>query len=98
MAWVGQMSMQAWQAPQCALSGSVKGKARSTKISPRKKVEPASRDSNSVCLPRQPRPLRLASSTSSTGAESVNTRCPNGPMRSANLSASFCNLVRNTLW
>ena len=37
-------------------------------------MEPASRDSVSVCLPRQPWPDRLASSTSMTGAESEKTR------------------------
>ena len=74
MACVGHTSMQALQLPQCSLTGSVGGSARSTKISPRKNIEPASRCSASVCLPRQPMPLREASSTSSTGAESVNTR------------------------
>ena len=59
------------------------GRATSTKISPRKNIEPASRSSASVCLPRQPMPLRAASSTSSTGAESVKTRWPNGPIASA---------------
>ena len=39
-----------------------------------KKVRPASRVSSSVCLPRQPRPAFSASSTSITGALSVNTR------------------------
>ena len=74
MACVGQMSMQALHWPQCADVASSTGNARSMKISPRKNIEPASRDSASVCLPRQPRPARVANSTSSTGAESVKTR------------------------
>jgi hypothetical protein len=61
-------------------------------------MEPASRCSVSVCLPRQPMPLREASSTSSTGAESVNTRWPKGPMASAMRSDSCCRRARNTLW
>ena len=69
------------QLPQwSATGGAVSGRATSTKISPRKNIEPASRSSTSVCLPRQPMPLRAASSTSSTGAESVKTRWPNGPI------------------
>ena len=74
MAPVGQTSMQAVQVPQCALTGSVGVSAKSTKISPRKNIDPASRESTMECLPRQPRPLRLASSFSSTGAESEKTR------------------------
>ena len=46
----------------------------------------------------QPMPLRAASSTSSTGAESVKTRCPNGPIASARRSASCCSRPRATLW
>ena len=61
-------------------------------------MEPASRESTSVCLPRQPWPLRRASSASSTGAESVNTRWPNGPTASAMRSLSFCRRARSTLW
>jgi hypothetical protein len=63
MAPVGHRSMQALQLPQWAATGSVGGSAMSTKISPKKNMEPASRLSTSVCLPRQPRPLRLASSS-----------------------------------
>jgi hypothetical protein len=37
-------------------------------------IEPAVRDSSSVCLPRQPSPAFSASGSSITGAESVNTR------------------------
>jgi len=59
---------------------------------------PASRLSTSVCLPRQPWPLRAANSASSTGAESVNTRCPNGPRCPASRSLSFCRRWRITLW
>ena len=97
MACVGQMSMQARQLPQWALAGASAGSARSTKISPRKNIEPASRASASVCLPRQPRPARVASSTSSTGAESVKTRWPNGPTSVARRSASRCSRERSTL-
>ena len=61
-------------------------------------MEPASRASASVCLPRQPSPARVASSTSSTGAESVNTRWPKGPTASAMREASRCSRVRSTLW
>ena len=58
---------------------------------------PASRASVSVCLPRQPKPERVASSTSSTGAESVKQRWPSGPIASASRSASFCRRWRSTL-
>ena len=98
MAAVGQACRQAVQAPQWLETGGVGGRAMSTKISPRKNIEPASRLSSSVCLPRQPRPLWLASCTSSTGAESVNTRCCSGPTASAMRSASFCRRLRSTLW
>lgn len=74
MAAVGQAVMQAWQLPQWSLTGAPAGSARSMNISPKKNMEPALRSSNKVCLPRQPKPARLANSTSSTGAESVNTR------------------------
>jgi len=97
MARVGQMSRQALQVPQCASAGAVTGSGRSTKTSPMKNIEPASRARASVCLPRQPMPLRLAISTSSTGAESVNTRWPNGPTASASRSASCCSRERSTL-
>ena len=43
-------------------------------VYPKENHEPASRESSSVCLPRQPRPAWRASSTSITGALSVNTR------------------------
>ena len=76
MACVGHTSMQAVQLPQCAAAGGVGGKARSTKISPRKNVEPPSRCRASVCLPRHPRPLRAASSTSSTGARVFTDSAP----------------------
>ena len=74
MACVGHTSMQDWQVPQCDSSSRSIGKGTSTKISPRKKVEPDSRLSNKVCLPRQPKPALRASSTSIKGAESVKTR------------------------
>ena len=98
MARVGQTSMQALQLPQCAAAAGVAGSARSMKISPRKYIEPASRCRASVCLPRQPTPLRAASSTSSTGAESVNTRAPIGPTCAARRSVKVCSRVRSTLW
>ena len=46
----------------------------SKEAKPKKKVEPDSRLSKSVCFPRQPKPALRASSTSIKGAESVNTR------------------------
>ena len=98
MAPVGQACMQALQLPQWPLTGSVGSSAMSTRISPRKNMEPASRLSTSVCLPRQPWPLRWASSASSTGAESVNTRWPKGPISWAMRSDSFCSRARSTLW
>ena len=63
IACVGQTSMQRVQVPQWSDTGSSAGSARSTNSSPRKYIEPPSRDSSSVCLPRQPRPARCASST-----------------------------------
>jgi hypothetical protein len=66
--------MQRVQVPQCASSRRVGARSSPREISPRKKSEPASRDSSSVCLPRQPRPARAASATSITGALSVKTR------------------------
>ena len=89
--------MHALQLPQCALVASSTGKGRSTNISPRKNIDPASRDKASVCLPRQPRPVRVANSTSSTGAESVNTRWPKGPTVCASMSASCASRARSTL-
>ncbi len=97
IACVGQTSMQAMQLPQWSDTAALSGSATSTKISPRKNIEPASRSSASVCLPRQPMPLRAASSTSSTGAESVKTRWPNGPIESASRSASARRRWRRTL-
>jgi hypothetical protein len=97
IARVGQTSRQAVQRPQWSAWAGVRGSGMSTQISPRKNIEPPSRDSASVCLPRQPVPLRAASSTSSSGAESVNTRCPSGPTSAASRSASFCRRERNTL-
>jgi hypothetical protein len=41
MAWVGQISMQRLQLPQCALAGGSIGSGRSVYSSPRKKYEPA---------------------------------------------------------
>ncbi|MCE3272230.1 MAG: hypothetical protein K0S57_2627 [Ramlibacter sp.] len=60
-------------------------------------MEPPSRLSTSVWRPRHPWPLRAASSTSSTGAESVKTRWPKGPTAAAMRSASFCKRERSTL-
>ena len=95
---VGQALMQALQLPQCSVTGSVAGRARSTNTSPRKNIDPPSRLSTRVCLPRQPRPLRVANSASSTGALSVNTRWPSGPTACASRSASRCSRWRSTLW
>ena len=96
MAWVGHTVMQAVQSPQWSLTGGSTGSGRSVKISPRKKKEPASRLISKVCLPRQPMPDSVASATSVTGAESVNTRKPCGAS-SAMRSASFLRRKRNTL-
>ena len=74
MACVGQISIHALQVPQWFCCGTSVGNGRLIKISPRKNHEPCSRDSNNVCLPRQPRWAFCASSTSITGALSVNTR------------------------
>ena len=74
MACVGQMSRQARHSPQWAETAGVSGKEKSTNNSPKKNIEPASRFSTKVCLPRQPKPLRVANSASITGAESVKTR------------------------
>ena len=98
MACVGQTVMQALHVPQCALCAGVCGKAMSKNISPKKNIDPPSRSSASVCLPRQPKPLRVANSTSSTGAESVKTRCPSGPVACAICPASVCRRARMTLW
>jgi hypothetical protein len=48
--------------------------------SPRKNQLPPSLSIRQVCLPIQPSPALRASARSSTGAESTNTRCPNGPI------------------
>ncbi len=80
-------------------SGGSAGRGRSTRISPRKNIEPPSRSSSSVCLPRQPSPAWLGQgATSITGAESVNTRYPNGPTRCRSMrDASCCSRSRSTL-
>ena len=74
IACVGHTSMHLAHVPHRSVTGASTGSGRSVRISPRKKVEPASSDSSSVCLPRQPSPALRASSTSITGAESVATR------------------------
>src|SRR5690606_35513661 len=97
MAPVGQISMQALHVPQCALTGCVGCSAKSTKISPRNNIEPASRDNTSECLPRQHRPLRTPSSFSSTDEESEKTRWLNGSTSDSMLSHSLRKRPRTTL-
>jgi hypothetical protein len=60
--------------PQWADAGASFARSRLTKSSPRKNIEPASRDRSSVCFPRHPSPPMEASETSITGALSVKTR------------------------
>jgi len=72
IARVGQTSMQALQLPQWAADVTSAQRQIDEQLA-EEEHRPASRASASVCLPRQPRPLRAASSTSSTGAESVKT-------------------------
>ena len=91
-------SMEAYDILQQQLIGEIDFTAMSTKISPKKKNEPASRCNTKVCLPRQPRPLRTANSASNTGAESVNTRKPKAPACACSLSANCCKRWRITLW
>ena len=98
IARVGQTSMQRVQLPQCALAGGSTGSGRSTNNSPRKNQLPPSLSIRQVCLPIQPSPALRASARSSTGAESTNTRCPNGPISLATSSASFCRRLRISLW
>jgi hypothetical protein len=76
---VGQ-AMQALQLPQWALTARWRQGQVHVDLA-QKEHRAASRLSTRVCLPRQPWPLRAASSASSTGAESVNTRWPKGRFR-----------------
>ena len=98
IAWVGQISMQRVQVPQCAVAGGSIGSGRSTKISPRKNQLPPSLSIRQVSLPIQPSPALRASARYSTGAESTNTRWPNGPISPATVSASACRRLRISLW
>jgi len=89
--------MQRRQLPQCSVTGASTGSGRSVRISPRKNIDPASRDSSSVCLPRQPSPAARANSTSSTGALSVQTRSAAPGAACDMRSASCCSRARSTL-
>ena len=80
MARVGQTSMQAVQLPQCALTGGGRAAAPGRRRSRRGRTSSRRRGAAPACACRASRGrARVASSTSSTGAESVNTRWPKGP-------------------
>ncbi len=85
--------------PQCADVAGVSGRAQVHKqLAPEKTSNPPRGSAPAcVCL-ANPTPLRVASSASMTGAESVNTRWPKGPIASAMRSCSFCRRERKTLW
>jgi hypothetical protein len=72
IAWVGQISMQRLQLPQCALAGVIDRQRQiGIQLAEKKVRAGAFRLISTVCLPIQPRPALRASAFSSTGAEST---------------------------